>query len=149
MKTNANNLFLANRLVSLLKQRPPFLLVECITSYIPYKAIQGKKSFSSDDIWSGLALVSQNKNIPLFLLIETLGQLSEILIRASFKEVETKTGILVAVNKMDVLDNVECGDIMEIESVLENRFKNLYATRTVAFNSKGAIIKAALVHTFK
>lgn len=149
MRTNANNLFLANRLVSLLKQRFPFLLVECITSYLPHKAIKGKKTFSSGDIWSGLSLVSQNKCIPLFLLIETLGQLSEILIRASFTEVETKTGILAAVDKMDILGNAECGDIMEIESVLENRFSNLYVTRTMAFNSKGTIVKATFVHTFK
>lgn len=136
----------SKRLVDLLKQRFPFLLVERVIACEPGREIRGKKIFSTGDLWSGFPVPQK---VPLFLLIEMLGQLSEILIRVSYKEEQQKTSMLVMVNGVEINGSVDCGDTVEINSVLVNKFKDLYLTRATAFTPEGATIRAILVHTFR
>jgi 3-hydroxyacyl-[acyl-carrier-protein] dehydratase len=128
----------------LLRQRFPFLMMERIILWEPGKTIEGIKKFSNDDMISGFA----HTQIPLFVFIETLGQLSEVLIRASDPGFPN-SGKLAAINSFEVLDAVSLDDSLRIKSSLENHFGHFYQTQVKAYVNDKLIIRGVLVHVFQ
>jgi|SRR5690554_859287 len=130
--------------INLLKQKPPFLMIDQILSFTAGRDIQGYKTFSRSDFPGFFS----KTNLPLFILVETMGQLSEVLIRATFGKYEGY-GILVAVNELTVLKNTRMGQTLFIKSRLDNVFNGMYRTKAIVHAQNIKIAEALLVHTFK
>ena len=131
--------------INLLKQEFPLRMIDQILSCTVGQEIQGCKTIFPADY---LGFYSQTR-LPLFILVETMGQLSEILIRATFRKV-AENGILAAVNKLDVInDTYKPGQTLLIHSRLDNVFRGLYQTKVTVRLQNTGIAQAILVHTFR
>ncbi|MCL6591063.1 MAG: hypothetical protein K6U80_14050 [Firmicutes bacterium] len=131
-------------LISLLQQKYPFLMIDYIISFNSAVEIEGLKTFSAMD-YTGL----KKQILPLYVLIEIMGQMSEILIRASFK-LDTKKGILAAISQLFITPyDIRIGETLVIKSTLKSIFNGFYQTFVTVTIGELKISEGFFTHAFK
>jgi len=129
--------------IDLLNQKPPFLMVDQVITLKIGQEIWGYKRFGYEDFYC-----PKNNTLPLFSLVEMMGQLSEILIRVTDKK-HGRKAFLAAINKLTVHeDTYRPGRTLKIYSRLDAAFNGIYRSVATVYDRKIKIAGATLVHAF-
>ncbi len=125
-------------MITKLKQQFPFSMIDRIISIEPGK-IQGIKKLSNNDIYRNM--------ISNFVVLEVMGQLSEIMLRNTYKESHGKVFLAAIPHvKFNIKNMTE--DTISITSILKESFNGFYKTHTTAAFGKELIADATFVHCF-
>lgn len=108
------NIYQINKL---LKQRPPFQMVEKITAYVPGESMTGVKTVSINDPWFA-GHFPGTPILPGVLIIESCAQVCSVAAQCDQLEAESdshgKLKVLLKVDNFKFLKPIVPGDVMEI-----------------------------------
>jgi len=126
------------------KQKYPFCFIDRVVEFEIGKSITGYKNESTASIY----FESESGQIPLFALVELMGQLSELLLRMSIDLTE-KTGYLAGVQDVKINNKIELFDKLIVKNELITSFSGIYKTSSTIYHNNEVLCKGILIHNFK
>lgn len=125
-------------------QKYPFCVVDRISDIEVGKRIVGYKNISSGDFY----FQSSSNEIPLFVLLELMGQLSELLLRIS-ADLSTQKGFLAGVQNFEIYNINEISNSLIVKNELLASAAGIYKTSSTIYQNDKILCKGVLIHIFK
>lgn len=107
-----------SEIMKLIPHRYPFLLVDKVTSVTPNESIQGVKNVSINEIYF-MGHFPSKPIMPGVLIIESMAQLSAILVSCSMSSRHDKEVYFMSIESTKFRKIVKPGDVMVIHSQIQ------------------------------
>jgi 3-hydroxyacyl-[acyl-carrier-protein] dehydratase len=128
----------------LLNQRYPFIFIDSIKEFNNKKEITILKKFTCNDYYCQIG----SFEIPQFVIIETMGQASELLIRLSY-EMNQKSGYLASIQEYNIYKTIDIPCQVRIENNIVYQSIEMFKTKSTVIYNNEKICEGFLIHVFK
>lgn len=128
----------------IIKQRYPFIFVDRILEFEIGKDIHGIKNVSLGCSYYD----PETGTIPLFVIFELMGQLSEVLLRLSY-DLSEKKGLLAGIQGFEINNHNAPYDNLNIKNEMLIATADMYKTKSAIFINNQLLCQGIFIHVFR
>jgi 3-hydroxymyristoyl/3-hydroxydecanoyl-(acyl carrier protein) dehydratase len=127
-----------------LNQQYPFCFIDRIEGIMPGEWIAGKFNLTKASPY----LIAGIQKLPLFVLLEIMGQHSELLIRNSW-DLKGKKGFLAGMNTLSYHGINESTCQLKVRNTIESSAMGIFKTSSVVSCNKDSICQGTFIHVIR
>lgn len=128
----------------IINQRYPFIFIDKIIAIEKGKSIHGIKNITQTCPY----YLTETGTLPLFVVIELMGQLSEVLLRLSFDLTERR-GFLAGVQGYEINNSNTPYDNLSIKNEILINTVDMYKTKSTIFTNNHLLCQGVFIHVFR
>lgn len=128
----------------IINQRYPFIFIDKIKAFEKGKSIHGIKNITQTCPY----YITETGTLPLFVIVELMGQLSEVLLRLSFDLAERR-GFLAGVQSFEINNSNIPYDILSIKNEILINTVDMYKTKSTIFTNNHLLCQGVFIHVFR